>query len=586
MAIVLGATVAVSFTIAHATISAIESGYESIIFGRIIPNIQSMGEAGFAAEEKAIIREATATVEQLLAEAAAMSTSRSQLTFGAEDYRDRIADRRVRGGIDKLGSLFIVADEAKQSVIFYRGQHDMASKFIGVVVESMTIPDPAHAVEQLRARHQERTATFDRRQAELADRRLSFARFKGVIDQTIDQIHQSRDDMAEFKLRNRISGLLAVLATATIGGGMLGWMLLRLARAVIRQGRAIDEIIASAHQPELLAGVIVSDIDRPDQLGTVARGIARAKETFLRVHQLEEERRNAERAAEMDKLLALTTLADHFESTVKARVLEVSKASSSIGRTAHSMASQSEKSGGCSMALGDIANKTTERAAVVSAATRQLASSINGIAHQVRQSTEIAGRAVSQANSTSDQMRDLSRTVHSIEEIVSLINAIAAQTNLLALNATIEAARAGEAGKGFAVVAGEVKNLATQTAKATEEISAQVAAVQDSTLQMTSAIDGVVSTIQAIDTVTATIAGEVQQQEAATRDIAANIDQVAQEANDVVDSVITLAKASTMACAGTVRVIWSSNSLSKVVHSLEGDVNHFMAEIRTSGTRA
>ncbi|TAN64064.1 MAG: methyl-accepting chemotaxis protein, partial [Magnetospirillum sp.] len=178
------------------------------------------------------------------------------------------------------------------------------------------------------------------------------------------------------------------------------------------------------------------------------------------------------------------------------------------------------------------------------------------------------------------QMVDLSTAVQAIGNVVQLINDIAAQTNLLALNATIEAARAGEAGKGFAVVAGEVKNLANQTARATEEISLQVAAVQGSTREMTTSIQGVVETIRTIDHISSTIASAVQEQEATTRDIASNIDEVARQAGEVSGSVTHLSKASAMACAGTIRVIWSAKTLTNVVKDLNDEAEQFLRSVR------
>jgi methyl-accepting chemotaxis protein len=244
------------------------------------------------------------------------------------------------------------------------------------------------------------------------------------------------------------------------------------------------------------------------------------------------------------------------------------------------MANRSEKSGGRSLEVGEAAEITTARAAAVSEATRQLALSINEIAQQVGHSSQIAQKAVEDVNATARQMSDLSTAVQAIGNVVQLINDIAAQTNLLALNATIEAARAGEAGKGFAVVAGEVKNLANQTAKATEEISIQVAAVQGSTRQMTASIEGVVETMRTIDHISGSIASAVQQQEATTHDIASNIDEVAHQADEVSRSVSHLAKASAVACAGTVRVIWSAKTLTQVVGDLNDEAESFLKSVR------
>jgi len=151
---------------------------------------------------------------------------------------------------------------------------------------------------------------------------------------------------------------------------------------------------------------------------------------------------------------------------------------------------------------------------------------------------------------------------------------------LLALNATIEAARAGDAGKGFAVVANEVKHLANQTAKATEDIARQVTGIQDSSRRMGASIGGVVDTIRSLDEISSAIAGAVQQQEAATREIAANIDEVATQADTVSKSVGGLSRTSAMTCAGTVRVIWSAESLTEVVGSLTGETDDFLRRVR------
>jgi len=276
----------------------------------------------------------------------------------------------------------------------------------------------------------------------------------------------------------------------------------------------------------------------------------------------------------------LRQLADQFEATVKAQVGEVVVSTSGIGRTSSQMAKHSEHSGGRATSVSEAAQSAMELASLVSAATRDLTGSVNEVARQVAQSSQIARKAVDDVAATSSEMAHLSQAVQSIGEIVKLISDIAAQTNLLALNATIEAARAGDAGKGFAVVANEVKHLANQTAKATEEITRQVGTVQVSTREMTASIEGVAATIRAIDEVSSAIAGAVQKQETATQEIAANIDKVTHQAERVTGSVTMLARASMTACAGTVRVIWSANSLADVVQALDMEVAHFLGKVR------
>ena len=247
--------------------------------------------------------------------------------------------------------------------------------------------------------------------------------------------------------------------------------------------------------------------------------------------------------------------------------------------TAQAMATRSESSGSHSLGVGEAARITNERAAVAAHATRELATAVNEIALQVSHSTEIAQKAVGEVDATARQMTELSSSVQSIGEIVRLINDIAAQTNLLALNATIEAARAGDAGKGFAVVAGEVKNLANQTARATDDIARQVAGIQQSSSTMGARIAGVVDVIRSLDEISAAIGSAVQQQEAATREIAGNIDEVARQANTVSVSVSTLSRANVKACAGTVRVNWSAKSLAEEIASLTGETENFLGRI-------
>jgi methyl-accepting chemotaxis protein len=326
----------------------------------------------------------------------------------------------------------------------------------------------------------------------------------------------------------------------------------------------------------------IGDQGRADEIGSMARAVEvfRANEMERQrleaEHKQEEERERAAR----ERAQSMNVFSDIFQKTVSAKVAAVEEASQKINVTALAMAARSENSGGRSLEVGEAAVITTERAAAAADSTNRLSHAVNEIARQVAQSGEISRKAVDEVNAMAQRMGGLADSVKTIGEVVRLINDIASQTNLLALNATIEAARAGDAGKGFAVVAGEVKTLANQTAKATDDIARQINAVQDSTHGMATSIETVVGTIRSLDQASATIARAVQEQETATRDIASNIEEVAVQASAVSKSVTALAKSSAMACAGTVRVIWSADSLTHVVRELHAEASKFVEQVR------
>ncbi|MGE4281598.1 MAG: methyl-accepting chemotaxis protein [Magnetospirillum sp.] len=285
----------------------------------------------------------------------------------------------------------------------------------------------------------------------------------------------------------------------------------------------------------------------------------------------------------MNNILAAMEMRDsktlEFEATVKGMVEDVAQSTQGISDTANMMAHRSEATGGRSLEVGEAAHATTERAEIVSEATRQLVASINEIAAQATQSSSVARQATAQISATSSRMDELAQAISQIGQVVGLINTIAGQTNLLALNATIEAARAGEAGRGFAVVANEVKNLANQTATATGTITGQVEAVQSAAREAIDAISDIVSTIASIEGIAAAIAGAVQEQEASTQEISRNIEGVVQEAEHVSHSVSQLSQSSAQSCAGTVRVIWSARKLANVVTSMHDKVTDYIQSV-------
>lgn len=373
--------------------------------------------------------------------------------------------------------------------------------------------------------------------------------------------------------------LIVVSASELILLLLTGIVMMTVVRSIVRP--VTDLASAMTRLSEGDSSVRLDGAGFSDEIGAMVRATQIFRENDEARKRIEAGQIEIERHAAEQHRLMLHKLADQFEETVKTQVGEVVISTGGISRTSNEMAEHSEHSGGRSLGVSEAAQNTMELASVVSAATQELTASVNEIAQQVAQSSDIARKAVDDVTATTSQMDGLSRAVQSIGEIVKLISDIAAQTNLLALNATIEAARAGDAGKGFAVVAGEVKNLANQTAKATEEITRQVAVIQNSTEQMTSSIDGVAKTIRSIDEFSSAIAGAVQEQDAATREIASNIDRVAQQAKEVTVFVTALARASISSCAGTIRVIWSANNLAKVVKSLDTEVGGFLSKVRS-----
>ncbi|CCG39903.1 methyl-accepting chemotaxis protein [Magnetospirillum molischianum] len=400
----------------------------------------------------------------------------------------------------------------------------------------------------------------------------------GIVDgEVIAVLSSSLSSTSErAELRSIMGWLIGFGIIATIISVLVvRWILTGVIIRPINSMSALMERLAKGDM-----SVSIEGVERQDEVGDMARTVQVFKEHMVEAEGLRASQEEERNRASAQRAQARHDMANNFEHTVKSKVARVDESTAGIRNTAQSMANRSEKSGGRTLEVSEAAEITTERAAAVSEATRQLAESVNEIAQQVSHSSRIAQKAVEDVNTTARQMVGLSDAVRAIGNVVQLINDIAAQTNLLALNATIEAARAGEAGKGFAVVAGEVKHLANQTAKATEEISQQVAAVQQSTREMTSSIEGVVETIREIGDISTAIASAVQEQEATTRDIASNITEVAHQAGEVSRSVTHLSKASAQACAGTIRVIWSAKTLANVVADLNDEADHFLQSVR------
>jgi len=278
---------------------------------------------------------------------------------------------------------------------------------------------------------------------------------------------------------------------------------------------------------------------------------------------------------------AMQSLTSAFDRAVTQGMDTVAVASTGLESTAQSMAANADRTSHQASGLAAATEQASASVQSVASAAEELSASIKEISRQVEQSSAISRTASEEANRTNATVQGLAQSSTRIGEVVKLINDIASQTNLLALNATIEAARAGDAGKGFAVVANEVKSLANQTARATDEISAQIGAVQAATREAVSAIAGIVGRIGEINQIAGAIASAVEAQSAATAEIARNVQQAATGTGQVSANIgaVTLAAAETGSAAAD--VLTSARALSRQAADLKGVVGTFLNDVRT-----
>ena len=306
------------------------------------------------------------------------------------------------------------------------------------------------------------------------------------------------------------------------------------------------------------------------------------KDNAIEMERVKSAQEETERRATEDKKRMMSDLASSFEAKVGALVQSLSAAATEMESTAGSMTTLAEQGNAKAMTVASAAEQTSANVQTVATATEELSASIQEISQQVANSARIANQAVDDARTTDGVVQELAVGAQKIGEIVQLINDIAGQTNLLALNATIEAARAGDAGKGFAVVASEVKSLATQTAKATDEISAQISQIQSATSLAVSAIHGIGTTIQEMSEIAAAIASAVEEQGAATMEISRNVQQAAQGTEDVTRSIGDVRQAATDTGVASGQVLTAAGELSRNSNDLSREVDSFLAGIKAA----
>jgi methyl-accepting chemotaxis protein len=328
--------------------------------------------------------------------------------------------------------------------------------------------------------------------------------------------------------------------------------------------------------------VKIDGLDLSNEIGEMAKAVGVFKNNAVEKLQLESEQEESRLNAEGERRKAMVDLADEFEAAIGGIVDSVSQGAEALHTTAQSLTSVSRETVARSEKVATVSDASLGKVQAIAASTEQLSMSVNEIAEQVANASNIAGGAVTEANVTNEMMQGLAQAADRIGEVVGLINDIAAQTNLLALNATIEAARAGEAGKGFAIVASEVKSLAQQTSGATEQISADVGEMQSAMADAVQAIEKTRNSINAIDEVSSTVAAAIEEQSAATREIAANTEQAAAGTSEVVSDISGMSDSSKSAGEASGRVFDSSQELAKVAESLRDTMAEFLSTVRAA----
>jgi len=368
---------------------------------------------------------------------------------------------------------------------------------------------------------------------------------------------------------------VSALVFLIVGVGVLG-----VGLGVVRPITAMTEVMK--HLAEGGLDISIPSLERKDEVGAMAKAVQVFKDNAQRVRDMETEQTALKLKTETERKDAMGRVANDFEATIGEIVKVVWSASSEIETAASTLTKFATSTQGLSANVAAASSQSSTNVSSAAAASEQMAASVAEIGRQVEEAQKIACSAVEQADRTNQRVAALSQAATRIGEVVKMINEVAEQTNLLALNATIEAARAGEAGRGFAVVASEVKALAAQTAKATDEIASQITQMQTATGDSVSAIKEIGATIARISEISSAIAVAVEEQGAATHEIARNVQEAASGAQEVTDSIAEVNRGAVDTGAAATQVHGSAGALLSESRRLSAEVDRFVATIRAA----
>ena len=409
----------------------------------------------------------------------------------------------------------------------------------------------------------------------------NFSDIEKLTDDLIMRSSESKDReiaRAGMKLDQQQLTLTAILLVVAFAGIVVSFLIGRnISRPVVAMSKAMRELAVGNFEVQL------PGLDRRDEVGQMACAVEEFKvQALAKAERETSEREEKNRELATQRRIELHSLAESFETAVGNIIENVGSASSELEHSAVILTKSSAATQQLSTVVATASEETSTNVQSVASATEEMASSINEIGRQVADSNRIANEAVDQAEKTDARIAELSLAANRIGDVTKLITTIAEQTNLLALNATIEAARAGDAGRGFAVVAQEVKTLAAQTAKATSEISAQISGIQTATHDSVLAIKEISGTIGRVSEIAAVIAAAIEEQGAATQEIARNVQQAAIGSTQVATSIADVNRGAGDTGSASSQVLASAQMLSNENKRLKAEVVKFLATVRAA----